>query len=101
MTSSSLTALDRPISGDGVQFHADPQRRDITLPLGLTYDDAITALMRHKEAMETYVETSPRYFSYLLDDGLVAAAHCLDQAFGISFSSRSLSLRALRFRLGR
>lgn len=87
---SVLTELDRPISGEGVKFHSDPQRRDITLPIGQTYDEAITALQRHKEAMETYVETSPRYFSYLLDDGLIAAAHCLDQAFGISFSSGSM-----------
>ena len=82
-------AIDTPISSDGVSRHDDPQRADIVLPRNLTFDTAITALVRHKEAMETYVKTSKRYFRYLLDDGLVATAHCLDKAFGISFSSGS------------
>lgn len=82
-------AIDKPISSDGVSRHEDSNRADIVLPQKITYDTAITALIRHKEAMETYVETSPRFFKYLLDDGLVAAAHCLDKSFGISFSSGS------------
>jgi hypothetical protein len=82
-------AIDKPISSDGVSRHEDSQRADIVLPQKISYDTAITALMRHKEAMETYVKTSKRYFKYLLDDGLVATAHCLDKEFGISFSSGS------------
>jgi hypothetical protein len=82
-------AIDKPISSDGVSRHEDSARADIVLPQKITYDTAITALVRHKEAQETYVKTSPRYFGYLLDDGLVATSHCLDKAFGISFSSGS------------
>lgn len=82
-------AIDKPISSDGVSRHEDSARADIVLPQKITYDTAITALIRHKEAMETYVKTSPRYFRYLVDDGLVAAAHCLDKSFGISFASGS------------
>jgi len=82
-------AIDKPISSDGVSRHDDSNRADIVLPQKITYDTAITALVRHKEAMETYVKTSRRYFRYLLDDGLVATAHCLDKSFGISFASGS------------
>lgn len=82
-------AIDKPISSDGVSRHADSGRADIVLPQKISYDTAITALVRHKEAMETYVKTSKRYFRYLLDDGLVATGFCLDKAFGISFASGS------------
>lgn len=82
-------AINKPISSDGVSRHGDLARTDIVLPDNCTFDTAITALCRHKEAMETYVKTSKRYFGYLLDDGLVATSWCLDRAFGISFSSGS------------
>lgn len=82
-------AIDKPISSDGVSRHEDAFRADIVLPQKITYDTAITALVRHKEAMETYVKTSPRYFRYLEDDGLVATAFVLDKDFGISFASGS------------
>jgi hypothetical protein len=82
-------AIDKPISSDGVSRHDDSNRADIVLPQKISYDTAITALVRHKEAMETYVKTSKRYFRYLLDDGLVATAFVLDKDFGISFASGS------------
>lgn len=84
----TLTELDRT-STESVKRHTDPGDKSIVLPVGIPHRDAIKALERDLEAMETYVKTSPRYFPYLEDDGLVAAAHVLREDFGVAFSSGS------------
>lgn len=81
--------LDQPTSSDGITRHADPARSDIVLPIRQTHDEAIKALKRHKEAMESYVRVKEVFFPYLGPDGYVAANKCLDREFGISFAAGS------------
>jgi len=81
--------LDQPTGSDGITRHSDPGRSDIVLPVRLSHDEAIKALKRHKEAMESYVRVKEVFFPYLAPDGYVAANKVLDRVFGISFAAGS------------
>lgn len=78
------------IRGDGIKFHEDPKRKDMVFPQGMTFENAIETIKRIAREQLQYIETSPVYLPYLLDDGLVAAHHVSVDMFGMAQASGGL-----------
>jgi len=71
------------ITDDDVKFHDAPDRKDITLPQGMTYENAGRILARkHEEAQKR--TRFRRIFRYRPDDGAHAVSIVLKRMFGIT-----------------
>lgn len=69
------------VAADGqVDFHDGPK---IVLPKGMTYEEALKTLQRHRDDAETRTSWS-REFKYRLDDGAHAAHLVLQRMFGMT-----------------
>lgn len=89
ITPAILAALARQTQGqsviqdDDVKFHDDPTRKDITLPDGMTYEDANRILMRKHEESQKRTRFR-RVFRYRPEDGANAVSIVLKRMFGIT-----------------
>lgn len=72
------------ITGDEVTFHADPARRDIVFPLGLTYEEGYEILERMHIASETVEQLEPVNYANRPNDVAVAVARVIHRMFGVA-----------------
>jgi transitional endoplasmic reticulum ATPase len=71
-----------PITGDEIKHHEDPNRTDIIVPDGMTYERLIeVALQLHKDS-ETVTDMS-RTYRYRSHDGAVATARVFQKMYGM------------------
>jgi transitional endoplasmic reticulum ATPase len=72
------------ITGDEVTFHADPARKDIVFPLGLTYEEGYEILERMHIASETVEQLEPVSYPNRPNDVAVAVARVIHRMFGVA-----------------